>query len=166
MCRSRNSTNRTRRLISMWVKQTNRTGCSGRSVQSVGRFMFGLLMVFAFMQALMGSALASCGDYLFHNRDHHNLQLTLDDLTSHEINPELPIPSNPAVPCSGPHCRSNPEPTVPIPTPRSVTWSSETAILLQTNSVTLPEWYAPIFPVSHRELASGGCSIFRPPCVG
>lgn len=152
----------------MCGKQTERSDCSGLTARPCRCILFGLVAFFAFMLSSASWVSASCGDYLHHHRDFptHDLQThpaAPVDSISHELNSDAEHPSDPATPCRGPHCRSNPTPLAPTSPPSLLTWDSETAALLETNSVTVAEWSTPIFPISVRELGSGGLSIFRPP---
>ena len=144
------------------------TNCSvypGRSIQMSRCFLLGLVAVFAFLRCSAGTALASCGDYLHQGRDLHNAQSMHVDSSSIDLTSQMQLPSDPATPCSGPHCRSNSTPVAPASAPGFIHWNSETAALLETRLVKLAEGSTRISLTSRIELTSGGCSIFRPPCV-
>lgn len=150
---------------SMCDKPTQFSDHTGRSVRCHGCFLLGFLVIFSLMPFSVRSVAASCGDYLHHSRDLPIHPLMHIDSFPDELISEVSLPSDPTIPCHGPHCRSNPTPIAPASAPTLITWNSETAALLQTTLATLGEWVTPIYPISQREFVSGGRSIFRPPRV-
>jgi hypothetical protein len=114
------------------------------------------------------SALASCGDYLLHSgmEQHQGFvnSLPINFLLA-DVGPNGSLPSQPAAPCSGPHCRSQSLPVAPVPVPTNLSPETETAALMHALSAPVPQGVAAVHPQSEREQVRCGFPLFRPPCA-